>query len=215
MLLISTQVLPRNTKTFIHQHPSPISSSRSTINIMKPFKRLIDAVSWPRNDPEQANNTLPVFIDDEIAEMFVDKLISEIEVENKNSNKDDETRDPEFAEADASVDAKLVRLINADKNPWPEDPSYCVMRVTVQMPPTTPVPERIASTYASRGEKAWAKVIGWGRFRLTDEYPGGEFYDLWVLPGESRIEWVGPVPIDLTKKSITLADPLQLEKKEK
>lgn len=182
---------------------------------MKPFKRLIDAVSGPRNNSEQANNTLPVFIDDEIAEMFVDKLISEIEIENKNSNKDDKTRDPKFAEADASVDAKLVRLINADKSPWPEDPSYRAMRVTVQMPPTTPVPERIASTYASRGEKAWAKVIGWGRFRLTDEYPGGEFYDLRVLPGETRMEWVEPVPIDLAKKSITLADPLQLEKKKK
>ncbi|KAL6365411.1 hypothetical protein LRP88_01403 [Fusarium phalaenopsidis] len=182
---------------------------------MKPFKRLINAVSGPRKSPEQANKTLPVFIDDEIAEMFVDKLISEIEIENKNNHKGDKTKDPEFAEADANVDAKLVRLINADKNPWPEDPSYCVKRVTVQMPPTTPVPERIASTYASRGEKAWAEVIGWGRFRLTDEYPGGEFYDLWVLPGESRIEWVGPVPIDLAKKSITLADPLQLEKKKK
>ncbi|RMJ12321.1 hypothetical protein CDV36_008025 [Fusarium kuroshium] len=180
---------------------------------MKSFKRLIDAVPWPRNNSEQANNTFPVFIDDEIAEMFVDKLTSEIEIENKNNNKDDKSKDPEFAEADANVDAKLVRLINADKSPWPEDPSYCVMRVTIQMPPTTPVPERIASTYASRGVKAWAEVIGWGRFQLTEEYPGGEFCDLWVLPAESRIEWVGPVPIDQAKKSITLADPLRLEKK--
>ncbi|KAI8717358.1 hypothetical protein NCS52_00811200 [Fusarium sp. LHS14.1] len=214
MLLINAQVLPRNTKAFSHQRLA-LTSLRSTINIMKPFKRLIDAVSGPRNNPEQTNNTVPVFIDDEIAEMFVDKLISEIEIENRTNHDNDKTKDAEFAEADANIDARLVRLFNADKSPWPEDSSYRAMRVTVQMPPTTPVPERIASTYASRGEKAWAQVIGWGRFRLTDEYPGGEFYDLRVLPEEIRIEWVRPVPVDLATKSITLADPLQLEKKKK
>ncbi|KAJ4319873.1 hypothetical protein N0V84_006155 [Fusarium piperis] len=180
---------------------------------MKSLKQLIDVVSRPHKNSEQVNNTRPVFIDHEIAEMFVDKLISEIEIENKNNTNYDKPKDPGLAEADANVDAKLVRLINADKNPWPEDPSYRVMRVTVQMPPTTPVPERIERTYASRGERAWAKVIAWGRFQLTDEYPGGEFYDLWVLPSESRMEWVGPVPINLAKKSISLADPLQLGKK--
>lgn len=180
---------------------------------MKPFKRLLDAVSRPRNNSEQTDNTLAVFIDQEIAEMFVDKLISEVEIENKNNTDNDKPRDAEFAEADANVDAKLFRLINADKNPWPEDPSCRVMRVTVQMPPTTPVPERIESTYASRGEKAWAKVVAWGRFQITDEYPGGEFHDLWVLPRESRMEWVGPVPINLAKKSISLSDPLRLGNK--
>ncbi|KAM0433263.1 hypothetical protein ACHAPT_004137 [Fusarium lateritium] len=197
-----------NAKTFTHQH-----HNHYTIRIAMeiPLQRILNAISRPRI---KSGNNLPVFIDREIAEMFVDKLISEIKIENKHLTErdmnDSKPRHPEFTESDAKADANLILLINADKNPWPEDPSYRVMRVAVQMPPTTPVPEHIEGIHVSRGNTNWAKVLGWGRFRLTEEYPGGEFFDLRVLPVESRMEWVRPVAIGLAKKSITLADPLQL-----